>query len=94
MRKALLIALLLAPLMANAKVIMETNNKNGGKIVLTDELCRDSRYHLAYAMSPSMSTLLGCWTADDSFVHIQWYDNDLRSYPYEGWVVKTPKPNT
>ena len=94
MRKALLIALLLAPLMANAKVIAETINKNGGKIVLTDEQCRDNRYKLAYAMSPGVSTLLGCWTADDSFIHVQWYDGDLRSYPYDGWVMKNPKSNT
>lgn len=94
MRKALLIALLLAPLMANAKVIAETGNKNGGRIVLTDESCRDSRYKLAYSMSSGNPTLLGCWTSDESFIHIQWYDNDLRSYPYDGWVLKNPKTNT
>jgi hypothetical protein len=94
MRKSLLIALLLAPLIADARIIAETYNKNGGKIVITDEVCRDARYKLAYAMSAGISTLLGCWTSDEDFIHIQWYDGDLRSYPYEGWVVKNQKPNT
>jgi len=64
----------------------------GGKIVLTDEFCNDNKNHLAYTQMSGASTLLGCWTHDDSFVHIRWYDGDLRSYSYENWIMKTVKP--
>jgi hypothetical protein len=93
MKKVLLIALLLAPLVVDARVLMETKNRGSGKMVLTDEPCRNEGYNLAYSVSSNTSTLLGCYTYDESFVHIQWYDGDLRSYPFEVWTVKRVKPN-
>jgi hypothetical protein len=88
----LLIALLIVSSSANAQALFQLNNNAGGKIVLTDELCRNKSNKLAYSTSNGMSTLLGCWTADDSHIHVQWYDSDLRSYPYEGWVdIRTTK---
>ena len=77
-----------------AKVIAETNNLGGGRIVLTDEACRQKGYRLAYTQMSGQQTILGCWSSDDSFVHIMWYDNDLRSYPIENWILKNYKPNT
>jgi hypothetical protein len=82
----LLIALLLVSSAANAEVLFQLTNKAGGQIVLTDELCKNKKNKLAYSTSNGMTTLLGCWTADDSFIHINWYDSDLRSYSYDGWV--------
>ena len=89
----LLIALLMVPIIAHSEALFETNNKAGGKIVLTDEYCRDGVHKLAYTMMVGQSTLLGCWTADSQYVHIGWYDGDLRSYPYSGWRdIRTTKP--
>ena len=80
--------------LTEAKVIAETNNLGGGRIVLTDEACRQKGYRLAYTQMSGQQTILGCWSSDDSFVHIMWYDNDLRSYPIENWILKNYKPNT
>ena len=92
MRK-LLIALLFVPLIAQSEALFETYNKGGGKIVLTDETCRDGSHKLAYTMMPGYDTLLGCWTADTQYVHIGWYDGTLRSYDYNGWRdVRKTKP--
>lgn len=87
--KYLLAAVLMViTLNAQAKVIAEMYNKGGGKIVITNDLCNDNTNFLAYTTSGSIGTLVGCWNYDDSFVHIRWYDGDLRSYPMELWVVK------
>lgn len=92
--KNLLLAALLVALPAHSEALFETTNKAGGRIVLTDEYCRDGAHKLAYSMMPNYPTLLGCWTADSQYVHIGWYDGDLRSYPYTGWVdVRKPQPN-
>lgn len=89
MKKLILIALCL-PFIANAKVIAESYNKGGGKIVLTDEVCRDGQFKLAYSQLNNSPTILGCWGVDDSFVHIRWYDDDLRSYPINNWRILKP----
>lgn len=93
MKKLLLIAMLFS-LNAEAKVIAESANKGGGKIVLTDEYCNDGSHKLAYSQMSGYPTLMGCWATDESFVHVRWYDGDLRSYPYSNWVLKNPAPNT
>ena len=92
--KKLLIALALIPTLTHAEALFELPNKAGGKIVLTDEYCRDNQHKLAYSVMANYPTLLGCWTADNSFVHIGWYDGDLRSYSYDGWRdVRRVKPS-
>lgn len=83
---------MMASLTANAKVIAESANKGGGKLVLTDEFCNDNKNRLAYSQMSGMPTLLGCWANDDSFIHIRWYDGDLRSYTYDTWIIKAVKP--
>ena len=89
----LLIALLLLPLIAVAKPIAETNNQGGGKIVLTNDKCNDPNFKLAYSQMNGASTLLGCWGMDNTFIHIRWYDGDLRSYPIEGFrMIEAVKP--
>ena len=92
MNKWLVIALFL-PIIGNAKPIAETRNQGGGRIILTDELCNDGKFKLAYTQMNGASTLLGCWGMDNTFVHIRWYDGDLRSYPLEGWrLIDQVKP--
>jgi len=89
MKHLLGIALLAFCLNAQAKVIAESANKAGGKMVLTDEFCNDNKNKMAYSVMNGAPTLMGCWAVDDSYVHIRWYDNDLRSYPLQNWVIKT-----
>jgi hypothetical protein len=89
----LLCALLLLPLVATAKPIAETNNQGGGRIVLTNDKCNDPNFKLAYSQMNGASTLLGCWGMDNTFIHIRWYDGDLRSYPIEGFrMIEAVKP--
>lgn len=91
--KAILLATLLVAMPVKAEVIAYTMNRNGGKIVITTEICRDGKNRLAYSQSDNFQTILGCWINDNAFIHIQWYDADLRSYPYDGWtMVAKPKP--
>lgn len=78
---------LLVTFNAQAKPMLEANNNGGGKIILTDEYCNDKVHKLAFSQMNNTSTLLGCWAGDGQFVHIRWYDNDLRSYPYNIWRV-------
>ena len=94
MKYLLLATLLVAPI-AHSEALFELRNQAGGKIILTDEKCRDNSHYLAYSMMPNYPTLLGCWAADSQYVHIGWYDNDLRSYPATSWtyIGKGNKPN-
>jgi hypothetical protein len=92
--KKVIIALALFSATAQAEVIAYTSNKGGGKIVITSELCRDNKNLLAYSQTNDSPTLVGCWTNDQSFIHIQWYDSELRSYDYEGWTVVKKKKIT
>lgn len=88
--KKFLIWLLMIPAMGKAEALFETSNKGGGKIVLTDEYCNDGKHRLAYATHPDIDTQMGCWTADNSHIHIRWYNGSLRSYDYNGWIDKRP----
>lgn len=86
-------ALLAFCLTAQAKAVAELPNKGGGKIIITDEACRQQGYKLAYTQMNGAPTMLGCWGMDNKFIHIMWYDNDLRSYELEYWRVIEVKPN-
>lgn len=89
----LLVAFFL-PIIGNAKPVAEIRNQGGGKIVITDEFCNDGKFKLAYSQMNGASTLLGCWGMDNSFIHIRWYDGDLRSYPLESWqLINEVKPS-
>ena len=87
------ISALFMALSVQAKVIAESSNKGGGKMVVTDELCNDGKNKMAYSVMNGAQTLMGCWAYDDSYIHIRWYDGDLRSYPLENWILKTTKGN-
>lgn len=73
--------------LCHAKSIAEMPNKGGGKVIITNELCRDKVNHLAYSYMAGQSTLGGCWVNDEIGIHIKWYDGDLRFYPYENWKM-------
>ena len=73
-------------LMANSTVIIQTTNKGGGTIALTDEIC-DTGGKIAYATHPDLNTLLGCWSSDNTMIHILWEGKNLRSYDFTGWQI-------
>lgn len=87
MYKLLVVIGLAVSLNVQAKSVLEANNNGGGKMVLTNEYCNDKVHKLAFSQINNAPTLLGCWVGDGQFIHIRWYDNDLRSYPYDIWRV-------
>lgn len=83
-RIILLCALVAGSVMADTVAV--SKNSAGGLIVLTDIPC-DGMGFYAYASSNQTSTLFGCWSSDQTMVHIIWKDNDVRSYPLTNWTI-------
>ena len=92
----LLLALLLVSNSVMAEIVATAINKNGGKMVLTSDLCANSKGKIAYSQMDNHPTSTGCWNFDTEFIHILWNDGDLWSYPAAYWnFPKKPlKPNT
>jgi hypothetical protein len=86
MTKFIGMALTLFSLTAQSEAIMWCMNTEGGKIVLTDERCAKSG-SVAYVLSNTSETTMGCWTSDSVAVHVLWSGKYLRSYDYNGWIV-------
>jgi len=84
--KKLILALFFVSLNANAEAIMWCLNQDGNKIVLTDESCTKSG-KIAYILSNTSETIMGCWTNDALAIHVLWSSKYMRSYDYEGWTV-------
>ena len=93
MTKVLVLLLALVSIPAQAEAIMWCLNTDGGKIVLTDEKCKNKVGHLAYTLNNTSETTLGCWTNDSLAIHVLWSDKYLRSYDYKGWTI-VEKNNT
>jgi len=94
MKNLLLASLLLVCCSAEAKIVAESLNQSGGKMVLTTEKCTNSTGYVAYSVMENNPTLLGCWLNDDDFIHIRWSDGDLRSYPYNVFIIKDKPKST
>lgn len=93
--KKLILALSFVSLNANAEAIMWCLNQNGNKIVLTDELCANKKSMIAYVLTNTSETTMGCWTNDALAIHVLWSNKYFRSYDYNGWtVVKKDNPST
>lgn len=86
MKRNLIALTLLFCTTANAEAIMWCLNKDGNKIVLTDESCTSSG-KIAYILSNTSETIIGCWTNDSIAIHVLWSSKYMRSYDYEGWTV-------
>jgi hypothetical protein len=71
---------------AHSEAIVWTVNTEGGKIVLTNESCKKVG-NLAYILSNTSETTIGCWTNDAVAIHVLWSEKYLRSYDYNGWVI-------
>ena len=93
MKKILMMVLLLSSLNANAEVLAEMLNGAGGHIALTNVPCANgTRTWVAYSYVKSGQSLLGCWVLEGPRVFIEWSDKDLRSYPANGFVLKSNEP--
>jgi hypothetical protein len=87
MKRSLIAITLLFSVTAQAEAIMWCMNTEGGKIVLTDEKCNNKSGNIAYILSASSETTMGCWTSDSVAVHVLWANKYLRSYDYTGWTI-------
>jgi hypothetical protein len=85
--KRLLFALLLVGSAQAATVAMMKNNADG-LIVLSDAQCKGSKTYVAYATADNSPTMFGCWFMDEQFIHINWNQAGVRSYPVQNWTVK------
>jgi hypothetical protein len=87
MKRSILAITLLLSVTAQAEAIMWCMNTEGGKIVLTDEKCNNRSGNIAYILSATSETTMGCWTSDSVAVHVLWANKYLRSYDYTGWTI-------
>lgn len=91
-RKLIALSIMAFSMTANAEAIMWTNNTEGGKIVLTNERCSNKTGSIAYILSQTSDTTMGCWTNDSVAIHVLWSGKYLRSYDYDGWTVVKKDP--
>lgn len=92
--KKLLIVLALLPTLAFAEVIASMPNQAGGKIVLTNEECRNKgkvyeALRKSYFYTPEGITGDGCWYLDDETIVVVWADTKtIRRYPVENFDIR------
>jgi hypothetical protein len=93
----------LLPALAQAAAIAEMPNRAGGKIVLTDEVCRHEgkiydNLARAYNYSAEGYTTEGCFGVEDETVVVIWKDgstNPKMRYPAENFrIIKKKSSGT
>jgi hypothetical protein len=81
-------------MLAYGAVIATLPNQAGGKIVLTDEVCKyqgKTYNHLlkAYFYTNEGLTGDGCWALEDETITIVWKDNGTtRRYPAQNFDIR------
>lgn len=97
MKKLIAVLLIAVPMIGNAESIAYTINKNGGKIVLTNDKCGNFNLYHAYTSGNSTnsgSITNGCWFLDEftKQIIIQWEGNNTaNTYDFNGWVFNEGK---
>lgn len=86
--KRLLLALALIATSSLANTIATSKNEAGGLFVLTDVPCKGTKSFIAYTTAQNSATGFGCWFMDDEFIHIDWKQVGIRSYPIQNWSIK------
>lgn len=86
--------LLSVSIAVRAEVIATQPNQAGGKIVLTDEVCKDSngrvydKINRAYNYGSAGYTSEGCWSVEDETVIVYWIDtNQKMRYPITAFTM-------
>ena len=100
--KKLLAILLFVPMLAHAGAIATMPNRAGGKIVLTDEVCKHNgkvydNLKRAYNYGTQGYTTEGCFVIEDETVVIIWLDNSAEPkmrYPAENFTIINRKKGT
>lgn len=93
----MLLGLLLCAGVAHADTFATLPNESGGKIVLTDEICKDSngkiydKLNRAYNYGASGNTGEGCWAIEDETVLVYWIDTNRRMRYPAGNFTLAPK---
>jgi len=77
-----LIALMLMAASLNASAdTWIAKSESGGDIVLTDRPCQKYKtLRVAYARNTDGSTIEGCWTYMDHYVHVAYFIGEKRVY--------------
>lgn len=95
-----LLFIFLIPSLANAEAIANMPNKAGGKIVLTDEVCKhkgktyDGLYR-GYNYSKEGYSDEGCYKVEDETIVMVWKtEGDTMRYPLENFTAVKRKPAT
>jgi hypothetical protein len=98
--KRLLVLALLLPAIAQAGVIATSPNEGGGKIVLTDEVCKHEGktykgLNRIYSYTSKGLNAEGCYGIEDDTVVVIWYTDGVekRRYPASSFTL-TPKKST
>ena len=94
--RAILIAALAAALAvpATAGVIATLENKGGGQIKLTDDICKsregqDLAWLFAYSTLPGGKFLTGCWMVADDDVLVIYDNGGVRLYPMDAFTTRS-----
>lgn len=93
--KALIMALLLSPIVANADVVAKAPRKAGGEIVLTNEQANCPQgFKSAFIHNNAGAVVFGCWTTYDNFVVVRYEDGDRMMYQVGAFTMmpKYDKP--
>jgi hypothetical protein len=93
--KKLLAALLFVPMLAQAEAIATMPNEGGGKIVLTDEVCKHegktyNKLSRAYNYTTSGHGSEGCFYIEDETVVVIWNTSSgtrQMRYPAENFTI-------
>lgn len=95
--RTLLFSLLLCAGVAQADTFATLPNESGGKIVLTDEICKDSngkvydKLNRAYNYGASGNTGEGCWAIEDETILVYWLDTNRKMRYPAGNFTLAPK---
>lgn len=89
--KKLLISLLLVSSFAHAEQWLEMPNAAGGKIILLQVTCSDSKGRMVIATTPEGNNVSGCWWYFADMVHVLWKNGESSSFPSEAFSLKEKK---
>ena len=96
MKKLLIGAVLaLTATLANAETVATQPNQAGGKIVLTDQICKYDnqvfdKLNRAYNYGSAGYTSEGCWAIEDETVIVYWIDtNQKMRYPVSAFTMNS-----
>jgi hypothetical protein len=100
--KCLVVLALLIPTFAHAAAIATMSNEGGGKIVLTDEVCKNNgktynKLNRAYSYTTSGHNSEGCFYIEDETVVVIWdTSSGVRQmrYPAENFTIINRRSGT